>query len=143
MRIGAMRVLGLAGLWATLAACPSGGGGGTPTITLAGDVSCPVPPPSVSGSAALTSGGTGLTAMANVTCNGIPIPGVVLTGEIRNPVRTLSFTFPPTDASGNTTLTATFPANIAVSPGDRFQVRVLDGSGNPVSPPDPVSVTIQ
>ena len=33
-----------------LAACP-GGGGGTPTVTLKGDVACPVPPPSVTGSA--------------------------------------------------------------------------------------------
>ena len=140
MMHGTMRVLGLTALCAILVACP--GGGGTPTITLAGDVSCPVPPPNVTGTATLNAAQTGLTATANVTCNGIPIQGVVLTAEIRHPAGTLPYTFPATDAAGNTSLTATFPVNVGVTPGSQFRIRVLDGSGNPVAPPDPVVVTV-
>ena len=144
MAIHATRVLGVGAMLFTLTACPGGGGGGgTPTIVLKGDVSCPVPPPTVTGTATLDPGRTAVTATATILCNGIPVQGVVLSGEIRNAVRTLSFSFPPTDAAGNTTLTGPIPGTIAVSPGDQFQIRVLDDSDRAVSPPDPVGVSIQ
>lgn len=139
MESGVIRVLGVAGLCVALVACP---GGGTPKVTLAGGVECFVPPPTVTGIATLASGGLSVTANATVKCNGIGVQGVVLSGEIAVATGLLTFTFPPTNANGDASLTYNLPATAAVSPGHRLSIRVLDARGNPV-PPDPVAISIQ
>lgn len=112
--------------------CP-GGGGGTSTVTLQGNVRCPVPPPVVTGTATRTPAGD-VVVTATVTCNSIPAVGAVLEGELATTGDAFTHTFPPTDSTGAFTDTLR-TRSIPVLPST-VRVVVVDEDGDVVSTQD-------